>query len=771
MKPKTSQKKGRSVFISWLVSYMSILLIPMLISGFVYIEASKIIERDTNRANWALIRQTKQAIDSDLADIEKLSLQIALNSKVDSLLYAKPPHSARHHYIRASFIEDLSSYIATNSIVDKFYVYFSNSDIIITPTSVYSPRLLFDSIYKEQGAIYEDWYNLIRLSHRRELQPIIMGKESKRLAEHFAYMQSLPLSSMGNNLATVVISIDDGRFKDAIQNIQWMESSTVVVLDDRNNIMGLSGNTDTALSLAYEILEDKSGTVRNNIDGQPVIVQYISSDITNWKYVSITPIKVFMERVEYIRYLTIISLVASMLIGGIVAYIFSRKNYNPLEQVVDSLAIGLGMELDGGYNEYKFIKDAVFVALSENEKIKKRLEQQNRVIRDNFLTKLLKGSHLDILSFEDMDLKFDMKFHSNNFLVSLIYIEDFRKLFEDQNNMKATDQISLVHFIIGNVMKETLEERYDFYLIEIDNLLGAIINLKYEPEDETIEDIKEKIESARKFIEEHFHIILTITLSDIAYATASISSAYRQALDTMEHRMILGTGHITTYNDIKVSRPYYNYSLDEEQRLINFIKSGDYSNSKEILLRVVNDNSSDSNITVDILKCLLSDLICTIMKAVDEEDNLDVLMQGSAIESILGSSDIVEMKYQMLRLLNNICEHNKAKALEAEFKFREKIEEYVEENYYDKDLNVSTIGAYFDMTPSYISRLFKEGTGESLLDYINTIRLKKAKELLLQEELTVERVGTMVGYSNINTFIRVFKRYEGITPGKYRELA
>ena len=159
------------------------------------------------------------------------------------------------------------------------------------------------------------------------------------------------------------------------------------------------------------------------------------------------------------------------------------------------------------------------------------------------------------------------------------------------------------------------------------------------------------------------------------------------------------------------------------------------------------------------------------MKAVDEEDNLDVLMQGSAIESILGSSDIVEMKYQMLRLLNNICEHNKAKALEAEFKFREKIEEYVEENYYDKDLNVSTIGAYFDMTPSYISRLFKEGTGESLLDYINTIRLKKAKELLLQEELTVERVGTMVGYSNINTFIRVFKRYEGITPGKYRELA
>lgn len=769
METRIMGSRKKSVFVSWLISYISILLIPMAISSIVYIESSKIIERETNEANQALLKQTKQAIDGSVADIEKLSLQIAYNTRVQSLLYAKPPHTSRHHYIRANLVKDFNSYIATNGIIDNFYVYFNYSDLIITPTSVYSPRLLYDTLYKDKGAKYDEWYNLIRSNHRQELQPIVGSQDSRRLAKSIAYMQSLPINNMGNHMATVVISIDERRFKSAIQNVKWMDHSTVAILDDRNNIMGLSGNSDFVFSLFYEKLMDQNGLIHSTIEGQKVIILYMSSDVTNWKYVAITPVKVFMERVEYIRHLTTISMIMSILIGGIVAYAFSKKNYNPLQQIVESLAIGVGVALDDGYNEYKFINDAVFAALSENEKIREKLEQQNKVIKDNFLVKLLKGKHLEIISFEDMQLTFDVHFHSENFVVSLIYIEDFDRLFEDQNNMSAMDRIKLVHFIIENVIKETLEENCDFYLLEVDDLLAGIINLKYKPNNQSTEDIKSHIKKAQEFIEEHFYIALTITLSDIVSSTSAISSAYQQVLDAMEYRMILGTGDIITYSDIQVSKPYYNYSLDEEQKLINLIKIGDYDNSKDILLKVLNDNCRDSNVSVDILKCLLSDLICTVMKTVDEEENLNMLLDKNSIEQILNSTGIIEMKYEMLNLLYNVCRHHQEKNMDIECQLKHKIMEYVEENYHDKDLNVSTIGEYFAMTPSYISRLFKERTGESLLDYINETRLRKAKELLAQNDLTVEKVGTMVGYSNSNTFIRVFKKYEGITPGKYRE--
>lgn len=766
---KTVPLKRKSVFFSWLISYISILLIPMVISSIVYIESSKIVEKEINQANQALLKQTKQAVDADIADIEKLSLQIAFNPRVQALLYANPPLASYQHYTIVQLVKDLGSYKIANGIVDNFYIYFNYSDIVITPTSVYTPALLHDHLYKDEGVVYEEWYNLIRANHNGELQPIVVSNELKRIAKNIAYMQSLPLNNMGKHMVTAVISIDERRFKDIVQNIKWVDSSTVVIIDDRDNIMALNGSADLAFSLSHKTLTEKSGTVHSSIEDQQVVISYMSSDNTTWKYVSITPAKVFMEKVKYIKRLTVISMILSMIIGGIVAYVFSRKNYSPLQQIVQSLAAEVGVVLDDRYNEYKFINDAVIAALSENEKIKDKLEQQNKVITDNFLVKFLKGKQLDIISFEDMQLTFDMQFYSDNFVVSLIYIEDFSKLFEDQNTMSAADQIKLVHFIIGNVMKETLEDDCDFYLLEVDDLLAGIINLKSKPNKNTIIDIKELIGAAQEFIEENFYIILSITLSDIVSGTSAMSSAYQQALDAMEYRMILGTGNIISYSDIQVSKPYYNYALEEEQKLINLIKTGDYDNAKDILLKVLNDNCRDSNISVDILKCLLSDLICTVMKAVDEEESLNMLLAQNPIECILSSTGIVEMKYEMLNLLYNVCEYNREKNEHIEYRFKHQITQYIEENYHDEDLNVSKIGEHFDMTPAYISRLFKEETGESLLDYINETRLKKAKELLLQNDLTVERVGQMVGYSNSNTFIRIFKKYEGITPGKYRD--
>lgn len=73
------------------------------------------------------------------------------------------------------------------------------------------------------------------------------------------------------------------------------------------------------------------------------------------------------------------------------------------------------------------------------------------------------------------------------------------------------------------------------------------------------------------------------------------------------------------------------------------------------------------------------------------------------------------------------------------------------------------------MNAKYLSSFFKEQTGENLSDYINRVRLSKAKLLLKGSNMTVNEAALKTGYNNCNTFIRVFKKYEGITPGKYKE--
>lgn len=83
-------------------------------------------------------------------------------------------------------------------------------------------------------------------------------------------------------------------------------------------------------------------------------------------------------------------------------------------------------------------------------------------------------------------------------------------------------------------------------------------------------------------------------------------------------------------------------------------------------------------------------------------------------------------------------------------------------------MNITMIGEAFGLTPSYLSKLFKAQTGEALLDTINRTRLEEAKKLLMQHDVPIADIARSVGYSDINTFNRIFKKFEGITPGKYK---
>jgi YesN/AraC family two-component response regulator len=69
---------------------------------------------------------------------------------------------------------------------------------------------------------------------------------------------------------------------------------------------------------------------------------------------------------------------------------------------------------------------------------------------------------------------------------------------------------------------------------------------------------------------------------------------------------------------------------------------------------------------------------------------------------------------------------------------------------------------------SYMRRLVREATGRSVLDNINQLRVREAKYLLLSTEKSVAEIAREMGYRNIQSLNRYFKKYEGFTPGEFR---
>lgn len=97
----------------------------------------------------------------------------------------------------------------------------------------------------------------------------------------------------------------------------------------------------------------------------------------------------------------------------------------------------------------------------------------------------------------------------------------------------------------------------------------------------------------------------------------------------------------------------------------------------------------------------------------------------------------------------------------------EEISRYIEENY--ASITVKDLVAKFHFNEDYYNRILKEIRGMTYLEYVQELRLKNAKELLITTNKTVEEVAEAVGYQNKGYFYKIFVEKYGMKPGKIRK--
>jgi len=93
---------------------------------------------------------------------------------------------------------------------------------------------------------------------------------------------------------------------------------------------------------------------------------------------------------------------------------------------------------------------------------------------------------------------------------------------------------------------------------------------------------------------------------------------------------------------------------------------------------------------------------------------------------------------------------------------------YIDSNYSDIDLTLSSTADHLGISPSYLSRLFSNAYEVRFTQYLNNIRVDHAKELLSDESKLIKDIAAEVGFGTTQNFLRVFKAKTGISPGEYR---
>jgi two-component system, response regulator YesN len=771
---KSSFRSKKSVFFTWLFSYIFILLIPIAISGLVYIEADKIVVHEINRTNSALLSQLKQLMDGRLEDIEMLGLQVALNTKTQSLMYVRGALQPYQHYTVAKLSEDFKLYKIANSFINRFYVHFNNIDYALSDQTATNSKLMYHLIMGGGNTTYEQWISTLKGKNIKHITLLPNKKDDGTVVNSIAYLQSLPMEDPNRSAATLVIMLDEEQVQEIIRSLEWTTQSMVIILDEQNNILASTQSARDFGLPRYEELTGSSGLVYNQHNSETSVVSYTSSTVNRMKYLSILPIKIYEQKVEYIRQLTAAGLLLCILLGGLVTYIFLRRNYNPVRELVQAVTTGGGMPPKRIGNEYKYIEEAISLTLNEKEKIKQKLHQQSAMVRSNFLMRLIKGRLGSNAPLEDILSSFGIRFESGRFAVILFYMEDYSTFLTPQDMEKSEDKLDLTQFVISNIVEELAGQNHQGFTAELDGMMACLVNFRGpEPLQAEKQDLLRIASESQKVISEKFHIYFTVAISDINESIAGIYTAYNQAVETLEYRLIKGREQILCYDEIKSDKSIfaYGYSLVEEQQLINCIKTGDYDKSEHMLKEVMKSAFSERMVPVQTAKCLIFDIVSTLLKTMDEMSMTckdSFIEELNPVDRLLRCETLEDIQAQMMEILRSVCNYIEQKKNSHNHKMKKEILQYIGSYYNNENLSISGIADHFGLSLTYLSKFFKEQTGDGLLEYINRYRLEKAKQLLKESDENVSDIARKVGFYNSNALIRIFKKYEGITPGQYK---
>jgi len=775
-------RKRKSIVFTWLISYSAVLIVPMLMSMIVYLQSSDALKSEIHRANDALLKQVRYSIDTQIDLMKRLNMEITWNDKLQTLMYSvKQPSDAQ--FLAYQLVKEFRMYQTSYATIDEFYVTWDQGAAVLRPGNVRGKETAFDTLHHTGAIRYEQWLDLVQNSPNNAFvrMPHVDGGSSKT---SIAYITHLPKDLNGKQAGTVVVMVDLERFQKAMEGISLANGGNLLILNKDNQVlMSNVPVSDPDNLMLKQLLAGDHGMVASSGEGDSELF-YIQSAVSDLKYALVIPSSVYWEKAEYVRKFTYICIMISIMGAGILTWFFLRRNYSPIQQLVQSLSDKNSAEERADGNELHFIQHAITHTRSEKERIALQWNSHRHVLRSNMLTRLLKGKLDTFVSYEEAFASFHIELTSDKFAVLLFAVENQESLYDQLPGMDLNERRKLIPFIITNVVEELTGQRgHAGYVAEMDEMMACLVNFGDEEMFDAQEDLSWIGAEAQRFLQ-RFRMDLTVSISGVHDSLPGVAQAYQEAIDAMEYKMVRGKQEIIAYDDIHVDpvdQFGYYYPLQVEQQIINLIKVGNFSQASAFMIDSMERNFKKTHVSLTLARCLIFNLVGTMVKAINElgDNNGSILGDNPLwLDKIIACDTLLEMQEELLSLLKEVCafaagkvEANLTKErADALRHLTAKVIKHIEEHYGDYNLNVNTIGERFELKGSYLSKLFKEQTGEGLLDYISKYRIGQAKQMMQMKVDSVSEIARLVGYHEVATFIRVFKKLEGITPGKFREM-
>ena len=633
------------------------------------------------------------------------------------------------------------------------YYYFPKYDYCISNIYSATTKEFFDNFYSQTDDFtYSGWLN--------NLQSVSYGT-SKVTEDNTGekYIDFMFSSKAEQNLSRsdycYVIRLAYSKIDSILSHYLSLKTGNVYILDRNNNQIYSNISYDDITLSDYNVY-------RKNTRIQERHTLYMTKTFSSnsWIMVLAIPNSNITKELVPLRLVILLVIFITTLLSFILAIIFANTYATPIKKLIKLIP--------GNDDLSDFDKlDKIMTLFKEQKTMIQSTKYSNDVLkRDNFLSALLTNHLEKYVPLEKSLNEFNIHFTSNIFCVIVFYIKDDDILFDD--NETSADHIErkkTVSFIVKNVFEELASQNHTAYVFDYCDIITAIVNINTQNFQTWKEDISDSINKLYSFVEKQFNFTFIAGMSNQHNDISSLNIAFDEATSTLDYRAQIRNNNLISYTALSQS------NKENNDYLANAIMTGDFSIAKNLLATMKSNMQSESNDNVfNILTQVLS-AFYSLNSRLDKNSYEKLTSMTLNLMNLAGSiepqqiSDLVENACE-------ICKNNTINTTESPSppNIILKIKIYIEENYKNENLNVSSVGDYFDVTPYYLSSLFKKSEGQSILEFITKTRIEHSLPLL-KSGMTVANTAKEVGYSSVHSFIRQFTKHMGCSPTQYKSTA
>ena len=760
--PHRAKKEKSRVYSFFLLSYTLILLVSLSSCLFFGAEVAQQLRREEALNKQALLTSLKNDVEENLRYVEELGNSLVFNSRLQFLV--KHPSVSSVH----DAMDQMAGMAVSRDFLLDYFLYVRSTDEVVTSTVRMSADKFFDIIYEftdltaqalREGTLAE--------YHFQDYLPAggLRQYDSDTVIRVIPYVQSIPISSSAPPPGQVMLLLDSDKFFAHALSLQSATGGSVYVLDDTGAAVY---QTPDAPGLPAGVLNSAEALVTAD---HISYTRYVSEE-TGWTSFITSPANLyFTDNLSTIGFLGGVFAVY-LLLGLFLVRRIARRSYRPVKDINDLIL--QSAPGGAGDDEFAVIKSTLLNQMRSGTELQRIIEAQRPAVVRDLLLQLLLGQTLDWDGARSQLDALGVRFGGDAY-IAVLAEADLDSAFFLDSNIPLENNLSVARLVLQNVGCELFGANAACQYLDLGRAQGVFLLSPPSGENDAaaLAAASRQGDALARFCAQQFELDIFVGVSAMEQGLEQLPLCYDEARKALEYSRLQAGGGTepVLFTALDVTHSDYYYPLEAEQQLLQYVRAGDASKAQEVLGRIFTANFETKRVSAAAARSLLYQLAATLQRLA----NSDALAQGGGadfdeqlVEQVVNSSSIDYARRRLSEHIARLAAAHENRAQSKTEKLVERIAAYIDNCAESEFPDLTVLSEAFGVTPQYISNVFKKYRDENVKDYIARRKLAQAKALLTGTDLPVREVAARLGYAGEIGIIRLFRKYEGTTPGDYR---